>query len=527
MNLMDTNNDFLKDIWGGEPLFAMSEDNFYAIKEQYPFYSKQTTTIDDITWNDFELDKIFTHMNSTLSNGGDFTLYQMLRTPCMNQEDLNKRIAIMNWAKKNAEEREKVKEILFDIDKRYQDRMENVLDTNITNPRRRTTTIVLIVTCILAFVLVPFLQIMVVPAVLLLLINIFRSFYLHKQLSPQIDALVYCIEHVHGLHQIAKKDLKLPEEFQEELSTLSKKLHKIHRTSALDYFDSDKAFSGFTNFIFQREALKFDQYANNVYDHRELVKDAILLVGKLDALISVASYEIKMKANHNIKLTKKGASHINAIAMVHPMISNAITNDVDIKENRLITGSNATGKSSYLKMVAINALFAQCFSFVFAKSYDASFFHIVSSMALRDNIFAQESYFMSEIKSLKRMMDSLNDEEPTLCIIDEILRGTNTLERIAASTEILHTFAHKNAIVLGATHDIELTRLLEDDYANYHFRETMKKEKMLFDYKIHKGPSTSRNAIALLSLLGYRQDIVKKATAHLQYFETKGSWETI
>ncbi|MEG0093368.1 MAG: hypothetical protein RR945_07015 [Erysipelotrichaceae bacterium] len=519
---------FLEDIWGNEPLFAMSQDQFDIIKGQYPYYADRTCSIDDITWNDLELDKVFLHMNSTLSNGGDFALYQMLRTPCMSNNELKQRRDIMDWAIKYPEEREQVKLILFNIDKRYQDRMEYVLKASISNPLRRKITLVSILLCVLSIVLIPFIKIMIIPSIILLVLNIFRSFYLHKELSEQIDALVYCIAHVNALHQLAKLDFTGLDDMSNKMQVLSNNLHKVRSTSALDYFDSDKALTGLTNFILQREALNFDKYAQNIFAHADDVKKAIMCIGELDALIAAASYQVKMKANPKLKLNEKDTKiHINARKMVHPMIHNAIENDVDIFENRLITGSNATGKSSYLKMVAINALFAQSFHFVFCVDYEASYFQIITSMALRDNIFAQESYFVTEIKSLKRMMDAINDEVPTLCIIDEILKGTNTLERIAASSEILKTFANQNCIVLGATHDIELTKLLEDEYANYHFRESMKGEKMSFDYKIHKGPSTSRNAIALLNLLGYRKDIVSNASLRLKTFETKGTWDII
>ncbi|MEG0694851.1 MAG: hypothetical protein RR440_03785 [Erysipelotrichaceae bacterium] len=519
---------FLEDIWGNDPLFAMSQDQFEIIKEQYPYYASTSCTIDDITWNDLELDKVFLHMNSTLCNGGDFALYQMLRTPCMNAQELKQRSDIMNWAIKYPEEREQVKLILFDIDKRYQDRMERVLNTSIANPFRRNITVISITLCVLCFVLIPVFKIMLIPAAILLVFNIFRSFYLHKELSEQIDALVYCIAHVNGLHKLAKLKFTGLSSMSKQMSDLSKQLRKVQSTSALDYFDSDKPINGLTNFILQREALNFDKYAQNIFEHADSVKKAIMCVGELDALIAAASYQVKMKANSKLKLIENDSKiHISARKMIHPMIKNAIPNDVDIYENRLITGSNATGKSSYLKMISINAIFAQCFHFVFCVDYEASYFHIVSSMALKDNLFASESYFVTEIKSLKRMLDSLNNEVPTLCIIDEILKGTNTLERIAASSEILKTFANKNCIVLGATHDIELTKILEDEYANYHFKESMKGEQMSFDYKIHKGPSTSRNAIALLNLLGYRKDIVSNASKRLKAFETKGTWDPI
>ena len=102
----------------------------------------------------------------------------------------------------------------------------------------------------------------------------------------------------------------------------------------------------------------------------------------------------------------------------------------------LLTGSNASGKSTFLKSVALNAILAQTIYTVMADSYRAPYFRIYSSMALKDNLMGNESYFIVEIKSLKRIYESADEKVPMLCLIDEVLRGTNTVERIAASSQI-------------------------------------------------------------------------------------------
>lgn len=97
-----------------------------------------------------------------------------------------------------------------------------------------------------------------------------------------------------------------------------------------------------------------------------------------------------------------------------------------------------------------------------------------------------------------------------LCFIDEILRGTNTVERVAASSQLLQELAGKNAICFAATHDIELTYLLEGWFDNYHFEEILEDGDISFDYKLRKGRAASRNAIRLLELIGFDESVVKK-----------------
>ena len=145
-------------------------------------------------------------------------------------------------------------------------------------------------------------------------------------------------------------------------------------------------------------------------------------------------------------------------------------------------------------------------------------------MALRDNIFSNESYYIVEIKSLKRILDRVNDKIPTLCFIDEVLRGTNTLERIAASSRILSSLSKQNTLVFAATHDIELTHILENDYSNYHFQERIEENQIIFDYKLYEGKAISKNAIKLLGMLGYPEEITSAAENAAEYFLANGEW---
>ena len=102
-----------------------------------------------------------------------------------------------------------------------------------------------------------------------------------------------------------------------------------------------------------------------------------------------------------------------------------------------------------------------------------------------------------------------------VCIIDEILRGTNAKERITASTAILKYLSKNNCIAIVASHDIELTKILEEIYSNYHFREQIKDNDIIFDYKIYDGASTSSNAIRLLDYVGFAEEIISEAVEYL------------
>ncbi len=150
-------------------------------------------------------------------------------------------------------------------------------------------------------------------------------------------------------------------------------------------------------------------------------------------------------------------------------------------------------------------------------------------MSLRDNLANGESYYIVEIKALKRIIDAADakDALPLLCFVDEVLRGTNTVERIAASTQILKRLSQKGIYCFAATHDIELTHLLEQYYENSHFEEEVKHGDVLFSYRLLEGRAQTRNAIKLLEIIGFSKEIIEKADDMAGEFLRNGEWRTI
>ncbi|MBP3198727.1 MAG: hypothetical protein J6N21_17225, partial [Butyrivibrio sp.] len=200
-------------------------------------------------------------------------------------------------------------------------------------------------------------------------------------------------------------------------------------------------------------------------------------------------------------------------------------NSVNTQNGMLITGSNASGKSTFLKSCAVNAILAQSLNTVLAKSYSAPVFRLYSSMALKDDIFGGDSYYIVEIKSIKRIIDAAKENgAKVLCFVDEVLRGTNTIERIAASTQILKSFSEAGVLCFAATHDIELTSLLKNIFDIYHVEGIVTDNDVHYDYSIKEGPATNRNAIKLLGVLGYDEKIVDDAKQLAEHFLSTGVW---
>jgi DNA mismatch repair ATPase MutS len=200
-------------------------------------------------------------------------------------------------------------------------------------------------------------------------------------------------------------------------------------------------------------------------------------------------------------------------------------NPVDWQQTTLVTGSNASGKSTYVKSIAISCILAQTIQTAIAEKFVMQPGHVLTSMAVEDNISEGDSYFVAEIKSVKRLLDKIATKEYCYCFVDEILKGTNTVERIAASSSIVAWLSQTNSLSMVATHDIELTEMLKTTCENWHFSEQIDEDEGIsFDYRVKKGAAKTRNAIALLSVLEYPDTIVTNAKHAAQHFDEQRTW---
>jgi len=279
--------------------------------------------------------------------------------------------------------------------------------------------------------------------------------------------------------------------------------------------------------IFHVDLIKYNNLLDFFKKNRHVLNSMYEDIGFLDSMIAVASFRELLPLYCEPRLEKASKPFIHVDDLYHPLIEAPVLNSINESRSVLITGSNASGKSTFIKNLALNAILAQTIFTSVSRGYNASFFMIFSSMALKDNILGKESYYIVETKSLKRIIERINDEIPVLCCIDEVLRGTNTLERIAASSRILSYMQRGNTLVFAATHDIELTHILENEYANYHFQERIEGREIIFDYKLYEGRAVSKNAIKLLDMLNFPAEITAAAGQAAEEFLTKGEWSRI
>jgi len=194
----------------------------------------------------------------------------------------------------------------------------------------------------------------------------------------------------------------------------------------------------------------------------------------------------------------------------HPLINKIkrVNNCIDINNKgiiMLVTGSNMAGKSTYLRSIGINAVLTMAGAVVCAKSFSLSPVQLLTSMRIADNLEENTSTFYAELKKLKTVIEKVNNHEKVFILLDEILRGTNSLDRHTGAVALTKQLIRKQAAGIIATHDVELAKLKHDYPANiynYHFDVQVNDGELYFDYKLKEGICTSLNASILMKKIG-------------------------
>lgn len=488
--------------------------------------------IDDITWNDLNMDDIFKKINNTQSTAGQEVLYDMLRTPVYSQAVLTKRDKVIEFFKKNEKERYDIQFILGKLGKSNELYITNCLFNKEDNSRSNLLKFTLLswipaISLLLLFIH-PMFLILTVGCVVL---NVFIS-QRNKVENYDANGFSYMISLVNAANKIKEKNIFEIDENIDSIDASLKKLKNIKRKSVgiqeKSIMSDMDVFAEYANLIFLREIITYEKVKNTIIKNKKELKNVYEYVGTIDSLIAIASFResLDFYTKPCLKISEKREyNNIEFKDIYHPLVKEPVLNNGSFSKGVLITGSNASGKSTFIKTIAINAIMAQTIYTCFAKEYKTSYFHIYTSMALRDDIHSSESYYIVEIKSLKRILDQVQNNIPCLCFVDEILRGTNTVERIASSCEVLKNIGNENTLCFAATHDVELTYMLDDIFENYHFEETITDNDIKFDYKIHRGRAQTRNAIKLLEFMGYDKKLVENANYRAKNFLETGKWK--
>lgn len=512
----------LKDEYGAVLQKEYSIERLNALTGFYKFHCDNENNIDDVTWNDIAGDDLFKRINYCYSSSGEEYLYYRLRTlrfhvPSDEKKQLEERLSYID---SHEDERLQMQYAFAKLGRtgkysifQYVKWLDAVKEKPLWSFWLKW--ILYIVAIALLFVNVP---VGVVALILVIMFFLVTYFNAKKETEPYLISFAYLLRTFEFVEMLSKNKSMRTVWGKEidELLNLRKRI-KIVSRFRMSMLSKDsggdpvmEAIKMYLVSMTHFDLFYFYGMLKQVKANKDAIDEIITILGRMESEISIASFRRSLEFYSVPEFCDSNSMRVNDA--FHPLVCEPVANSFDISKGMLLTGSNASGKSTFLKTVEICAILAQTIQTVPAKDYCAREYHVYSSMALRDNLSEGESYYIVEIKAIKRILDAAQQSnEPVLCFVDEVLRGTNTVERIAAAAEIMRYLVGENVLCFAATHDVELTGILSEYYDNYHFEEEITNDDISFPYRLMKGPAKSRNAIKLLKMMKYPEELTDRA----------------
>ena len=241
----------------------------------------------------------------------------------------------------------------------------------------------------------------------------------------------------------------------------------------------------------------------------QYISEWLETVGELDALCSLGTFAYNHPQYTYPELTEKPFCFL-ATQMGHPLMpaSQCVKNDATIPSRPfflIITGANMAGKSTYLRTIGVNYLLACVGAPVCCEKLKLHPNQLITSLRTSDSLSDNESYFFAELKRLKRIIDLLNQGQQLFIILDEILKGTNSMDKQKGSFDLIRQFMQLKANGIIATHDLLLGSLIKqfpEEIRNYCFEADIKDNELTFSYKLREGVAQNMNACFLMKKMG-------------------------
>jgi hypothetical protein len=479
--------------------------------------------IDDRTWADLNLDAVFERTDRTASTLGQQVLYNRLRTATGVTDLLAfERLVSRMTDEPHARERAHVALGALQDPSGY-DLWWLAQPGAVDRHPRQIVYLFLAGTMVGALVLSlkwpAMLLVVIFGAVLNLIVRALTAGRVTQIAGPfrQISALIGVAE---SLLFLADDDqTPIVGALRRDLASLQR-LKRIVRSVGLDPLGSGElpfALFEYLNLLFLLDVNAVYLGAGELRKTGPTLLRVIAAVGDVDAAISVASVRAGNERWTRPSFLPAG-SRASFLELRHPLLEECVPNslELDLPGGALITGSNMSGKTTFIRTVGVNVVLGQAINTCFADRYEAPVFRVRSCIGTSDDLLAGESYYGAEVDAVLAVVAASRSPVGTLFLFDELFRGTNALERIAAAEAVLHELIDdritpKPHVVLAASHDIELVGYLTGVYAAFHFADGVGPDGLTFDYRIRPGISLTRNALALLERRGAPTSVVTRA----------------
>lgn len=473
---------------------------------------------------DLHLDKVFSKLDRCMTKIGQQYLYSILHTPLYHSGPLERRNMLINFFQREKLGRLKAQLALSSLNEQLTYAIPNIIfDWKLgASPNKLLITVLSIMP-----VFILGLCIWVSKAFYLLLaLSFFINLLFHVRNKSRVAFFISPFSQIPALRRATLQLSRLDKQLQDEtVIAACDKLAAFGRYQFLLHSEKpgQNEFSSFLWLFLEYFKITFlveinllDKCLELSRECRSEIHTLYKFVGELDALQSIASYRTGLEY-YCTPAFQEGTTAVEIYDAFHPLID-ACTPNSFVSESKgiIITGSNMSGKTTFIRTIALNALLAQTIYTVCARQYRASFFKIQTSIGIQDDMLSGNSYYKEEIETIKTFFhEAAEPRIANLFVIDELFKGTNTPERIAGAKGVLEHLIEGNNLVFVSTHDLELSLLLSPAYSLYYFEEAVEAHGYVFDYKIKKGILKTRNAIRLLEVSGFPASVISAANTYL------------
>lgn len=496
--------------------------NFSSICK-YSIFDKEINcyNLTEQTLSDIDIESLFSFIDRTETAIGQQYLYSKIENPSLSVNVLKSRGENSDYFISNVAVRNKARFMLYKLEKKETSLISDFFENTLVvmkskyEPLLKLLSASALLSVVIFFIYKP----VAIFMIILFGINLMIHLIFRHNNSNKLKAIRQSYQLIKTVNKLAALDI--PINF-ENIPSASRKLQKFTKTyhfldfgiplndiSSIIFYVLDlvKSF-----FLIEVHLLNFSY--NEIIKQKGALMDFFIYVGQVEIALSTASLKCDNSIVSCIPIFSEEIDVLDGTNLIHPVVVNCIPNSISLcQSNAFITGSNMSGKSTFLRTLIINSVMAQSLNLCFAESFRTSILKAFSSIKIADNLQAGTSYYFEEVNVIHEMVLNSNSGSTNLFIIDEIFKGTNTVERIALSKSILQYLCSPGNVVIASSHDLELVELLGNKFDLYHFTESIINDQLHFDHKIKFGPLKTRNAIKIVEMEGFPDEIVTEANA--------------
>ncbi len=488
---------------------------YFDLKKEENFHS-----LDERVCGDLNIEELYTFTNHTKSKVGEQYYYHLLR----NLSSGDKIKQFEDWMSKisaDTDTHNEIIELLKKLNKSDAYDIYPVLVQNYHPYSKRKVRLFKILqflpTLLIGLFIITKQPFLIILTIIAFFVNL-ALHYLSKNIAflysgsmPQLYTLLVIVE---KLQSMPINDVIHP-----NMNQLLKKLFTLKRNLSVFRvgvkLESDMAIfvwgiSEFVKIFFLSDPVNLNKTFTQIRHNKEELKDVFDYVGLIDTLQSIAT--MRQLAPYYCYPKFEENTEIKATDIYHPLIPDCVSNTFTLDHHSfLVIGSNMSGKTSFIRTIGINALLAQTTNTCFAKEMILPRQKIYTSISMSDDLMEGQSYYLREVLQMKHIIECTR-QGYNLILLDELFRGTNTIERVAGAKAVLdYLVQNLKNIVLVATHDIELIDLLKEQYTPIYFSEDIQEGELSFNYKINYKQNPQKNAIRILGLYDFPESVIEDA----------------